>query len=402
MMSSKWFNKPLANLIILIPMVCWFAFCLDIIVPALPIITDDFGVSSSLLQHSMSLFLLICGLTQLSIRSMIILIGRRSLTVLCYCAIVLGCFLGAKAHNLFTLIFARCLQAAGSSGTLMISFISVRDITQDSKLRANLCSYLSSAIAISPILIPVLGAMIIEHKHWHFTFTYMMILVVIHGILMLRIFPTLQSEAQLSHQQKNSWPELFSEHASLAYLLLAGILGGTLNFLFLSHSSYIYIVNFESSGLLYGYFFSVVGIVYMMGCFIFPVFSKKLGILKTIILGHSLVFCMMFLVYILNLFNMLNATIFTVFAAISHFGSGFLLTGSIVGLMSQPKLATDQVVGVYGCSKFILPALLGWCSMSYGASLYAMSSTMIILCTITSFALIPLVSFKQIRFFNAY
>lgn len=401
-MSSEWLNKPMTNLVMLIPMVCWFAFCLDIIVPALPLITDDFKVSSSVLQHSMSLFLLICGISQLCIRKLIIKIGRRTLTLMCYFAIILGCFMGAKAHNLTMLILARCLQAAGSSGTLMISFISVRDITENLDLRSKLCSYLSGAIAVSPILIPMLGAIIIEKKHWHFTFSYMMILVAIHGLIILRMFPKSQSIDQDTHEHKSRWSKLFSENTGLAYFLFTGILGGTTNFLFLSHSSYIYIINFEASQLSYGYFFSIIGLIYMAGCFLFHYFSKKIGVLQTIITGHFLTFISMSSIFILDCFEMLDSSIFTLFSASSHFGSGFLLTGSIVGLMSHPKLATDQVVGVYGCTKFILPAILGWFSMVYGASLYAMSSTIIILSSLTSLSLLPILVIRNRNLFNTY
>ena len=263
-MSTQWFQKPMANLIFLIPMVCWFAFCLDIIAPALPIISQEFNVPSSLLQNSMSLFLLICGLMQLTVRKLVMQVGRHAVAVGCYIVVIIGCIIGAKAYNLSTLILARCLQAAGSSGTLMISFISVKDITSNKQQQATIFSLLSTSIALSPILIPMLGAFILESKHWHFTFTTMLIFTALHSIFMFRHFPKTASQAQLANQQKTAWPNLFAEHANLPYLLVAGILGGTTNFLYLSHSSYIYIINFETSRLVYSFFYSIVGVTYML------------------------------------------------------------------------------------------------------------------------------------------
>ena len=401
-MSSEWLHKPLANLIMLIPMVCWFAFCLDIIAPALPFITDDFHVSASSLQNSMSVFFLVCGLTQLCIRSLIIKLGRRTLTLLCYIIIFLGCLIASVSHNLTTLIVARCIQAAGSSATLMISFISVRDITTNAKLRTTLCSYLSTAIAVSPIIIPMIGALIIQKRHWHFTFTYMMALIAIHGLLTFKLFPKAQSNEQHHHESKVSWLSLLVQHTNLAYLIFSGILGASTNFLFLSHSPYIYIVNFGSSPLWYGYCFSLVGFTYMVGCFILPQISKKTGVLKAILFGHGLILIAMMSIFICHIFHMLNALIFTFLTCVTHLGSGILLTGSITGLMNQPKLATDQVIGVYGCLKFVLPALLGWLTMAYGASLFAMSATIIILSTLALLTIIPMMDLSRGRLLDAY
>ena len=401
-MSSQWLHRPMANLLILIPMVCWFAFCLDIIAPALPVISDEFHVSSSLLQNSMSLFLLICGIMQLSIRTLVMKLGRHSVTLGCYISVIVGCLIGAKANNHIALILARCLQAAGSSGTLMIGFISVKDITDNKAIRATIYSLLSTSIALSPILIPMLGAFILETNHWHYTFTCMLILISLHGIIMLKMFPRAPSQDQSNNQQKSAWSDLFSDHANLAYLLSAGILGGAANFLFLSHSSYIYIVNFETSRLLYSYFYCSVGITYMIGCFSFPYVAKCLNNIQTIILGHMLVFTSMVLTFILSQAGFLNAYTFTFFAAIAHVGSGFLLTGSIIGLMNEPKLGTDQVIGMYGCAKFILPAMFGWISMSYGASLFSLSSSIIILSVLVLLALMPIFKLNRSRISNAY
>lgn len=400
-MSSQWLNRPMANLLILIPMVCWLAFCLDIIAPALPVISDEYHVSSTLLQNSMSLFLLICGIMQLSIRTLIMRFGRYNLTLSCYLTMIMGCLIGAKASNIFALIIARCLQAIGSSGTFMISFISVKDITENKPLRATIYSLLSTSIALSPILIPMLGAFILETNHWHQTFTCMLILISLHGIVMLKLFSKTPSQDQANNQQKSAWSDLFADHANLAYLLSAGILGGTANFLYLSHSSYIYIVNFETSRLLYSYFYCSVGITYMIGCFAFPYIANYFSDIKTIILGHMFVFTSMLSTLILSQTGFLSVYSFTLFAAIAHIGSGFLSTGSIIGLMKEPKLGTDQVIGVYGCTKFILPAIFGWISMGYGASLFALSSSIIILSILTLLALMPLFNLNPHRS-NAY
>ncbi|NDB03796.1 MAG: hypothetical protein EBY38_09080, partial [Flavobacteriaceae bacterium] len=238
--------------------------------------------------------------------------------------------------------------------------------------------------------------------HWHFAFSYLTILIAIHGILTFKYFPKSQSDEQHRHAQKANWFNLFIQHSNLAYLLLSGILGASTNFLFLSHSSYIYIINFGHAPVWYGYCFSLVGFTYMMACFLFPKVSKKTGTLKALILAHGLLLSTMMCILISQACHLLNAQIFTVLICLSHLSSGFLITGSIIGLMSQPALATDQVIGVYGCLKFILPALLGWFSMMYGASLYAMSTTIILLSTLTLLAIMPMIDLSRRRRLDAY
>lgn len=398
-MQTDWFKNPETNLILLIPMVSWFAVCLDIIAPALPLIVDEFDVSSGLLQNTMSLFLLVCGFTQLLIRRCLIWLGHKYLTIICYLFIIIGCLMGAAANDLNSLIIARCFQAMGSSGTLMVSFLAIRDITSNETIRTRLCSYLSTAIAISPVLIPAIGAYITQTNHWHFTFVCVGSLIFLHGLLTFYLFPNGNVDNRIDHQKKSKWLDLFNEHSYLGYLLLSGILGGTTNFLFLSHSAYIYIVHFKTSAMFYGYLFSIVGIIYMLGCFLFPWLEKKYGNIQAIILGHMLVLlsasCILFFTFI----NVLNSILFTSLVCLAHLGSGFLLTGSIVGLMSHPTLARDQVIGVYGCIKFAIPAVIGLMSMFFGASLFAMSSTLITIATLVILAIIPIISAGELYAF---
>ncbi|MDG2348129.1 MAG: hypothetical protein P8L77_01530, partial [Gammaproteobacteria bacterium] len=59
-------------------------------------------------------------------------------------------------------------------------------------------------------------------------------------------------------------------------------------------------------------------------------------------------------------------------------------------------------IGVYGCLKFVLPALLGWLTMAYGASLFAMSATIIILSTLALLTIIPMMDLSRRRLLDAY
>jgi DHA1 family florfenicol/chloramphenicol resistance protein-like MFS transporter len=66
-------QKPLSSrsmtgvILILAPLIFSFAMALDIYVPTIPAIREYFGVSQSVMQLTVSLFLLITGLGQLII-----------------------------------------------------------------------------------------------------------------------------------------------------------------------------------------------------------------------------------------------------------------------------------------------------------------------------------------------
>lgn len=390
-MSIKCLRSFESNLILLAPMVCWFAFCLDIIVPALPKIVKDLHAPSAHVQQAMSLFLFVCGITQLGIRKCLIAFGRKNLILGSYFLILAGCLVGAHANSLFTLTIARVLQSIGSACTLMLGFISVRDITDDHKSRARICSYLNSAVASSPILIPLLGAYIIEKQHWHSTFYYLGLLIMLHSLLIWKYFPDSEQKLDATNQTKQHWSDLIMSTPCLLYYMGSGVLGGTTNFLFLSHSSYIYIESFGTSPVTYGHAFAIVGCAYLFACFSFQFISKKLYTFKTIVLGHALIFTSACLLLILNTLHQINITSFTILIALCHMGSGLMLTGSIVGLLNRPTLATNQVVGMYGCSKFIIPGILGSCSMFYGASILALSTTLIILSGLISLLILPII-----------
>ena len=62
---KKWPHSPLLTIIMMIPLVSFYSFSLDLYIPLLPKIGHDLNSSMQQMQYTNSLFMLFCGIGQL-------------------------------------------------------------------------------------------------------------------------------------------------------------------------------------------------------------------------------------------------------------------------------------------------------------------------------------------------
>ena len=62
---KRWPFSPLITLLIMIPLVSFYSFALDLYIPLLPAIQQEMDASRVVMQYTNSLFMFFCGLGQL-------------------------------------------------------------------------------------------------------------------------------------------------------------------------------------------------------------------------------------------------------------------------------------------------------------------------------------------------
>jgi len=95
--------------------------------------------------------------------------------------------LGAQ-NNYAALMVLRCLQSAGSSGTVALANAVATDITTSAE-RGTYVSWAAAAPMLAPSIGPIIGGLLAQYAGWHSIFWFLLILVGVVAVPMAIFFP---------------------------------------------------------------------------------------------------------------------------------------------------------------------------------------------------------------------
>lgn len=150
----------------------------NIYFPALDSVADDLGVSLGLINLTLTTYMIFQGLAPTLLGDFGDKAGRRpayTLSFLVFLAANVG--LGLQ-RNYAALMVLRCVQSAGSSGTLALGFGVIADLAPRAT-RAKYMGYLGAAINVGPTLGPFLGGVLSQTLGWPSIFWFLAIFVTV-------------------------------------------------------------------------------------------------------------------------------------------------------------------------------------------------------------------------------
>ncbi|MGE8686030.1 MAG: multidrug effflux MFS transporter [Achromobacter sp.] len=166
--GQRWLIGLLMGLVTLTPM------GIDIYLPSLPAMADDFGRPVTALQASITLFIFAVGVGQMLIGPLADRYGRRPVALGGVLAYLLGSALGAAAGSLEVFYAARVIQGLGACSASLVAFAAVRDCFSPA-VGARVYSYLNGALCTVPALAPMVGGALAVHAGWRSTFAFMVV-----------------------------------------------------------------------------------------------------------------------------------------------------------------------------------------------------------------------------------
>ncbi|KAJ5513753.1 hypothetical protein N7463_003305 [Penicillium fimorum] len=160
----------------------------SIYLPALPSLASDMNVSVSLINLTITTYMIFQGLAPSFIGSLSDIHGRRPAYIIAF-VIYLGANIGLALQNNFTaLIILRSLQASGSSATIVLGSAVVADISTRAE-RGKYIGYAGIGIALGPTLGPVIGGLLNHFLGWRSIFWFLVILSGVCFVVILFVFP---------------------------------------------------------------------------------------------------------------------------------------------------------------------------------------------------------------------
>ncbi|KAK2760950.1 hypothetical protein FQN54_002192 [Arachnomyces sp. PD_36] len=142
--------------------------------PSLDAIATDLRVSYTLVNLTITTYMVMQGLAPAFVGEFSDTSGRRPTYFLCFVIYVGANIALGIQNNYAALMVLRCLQSAGSSGTVALANAVVSDIVT-SQERGVYVSYMSVATQAGPSLGPIIGGLLGQYLGWHSIFWFLLI-----------------------------------------------------------------------------------------------------------------------------------------------------------------------------------------------------------------------------------
>lgn len=219
---------------------------IDMYLPALPRMADDFGVSVGNISKSVPAYFIGLVLGQLFYGPFSDRVGRVKPMYLGMTIFVAASIVCATTDHEYVLFAARTVQALGACVTGVVTRAAIRD-TLNPVQSARAFSLMVLVMGVAPILAPSLGAAILQVTDWHAVFWFL----AGYGVLLIVLTKFFLKET-LQPENRNTQPitatlsqyvDLCKDKTFIIPALAAGLLQGAF-FIYLSASSELFMVNF--------------------------------------------------------------------------------------------------------------------------------------------------------------
>ena len=173
-------RQRLVYILVLGGLVALGPFTIDLYLPALPVLQQDFAVSEGTAQLTLSATILGFALGQLVVGPWSDKVGRRLPLILATALHIAACFTAVLAPDITWLMIARVLQGMGAAGGGVVAMAMVRDLFGGKPL-VRMLSRMALVTGLAPILAPLIGSQLLLFVDWRGVFAFL----VGYGILVI-------------------------------------------------------------------------------------------------------------------------------------------------------------------------------------------------------------------------
>jgi DHA1 family florfenicol/chloramphenicol resistance protein-like MFS transporter len=383
-----WNYSPLKTILILGPMVFAFALAMDVYMPVLPEMQAALNTSQSMVQVTLSLFLIVTGVGQLFLGPVSDQIGRFKVMMFSSLLFLVGSVLCAIAHTIGFLIFARVVQGLGCCGLSVCAFAVIRDVFSG-KTSSMIYSLINAIISISPIVGPIIGVKLALHFPWYSAFIFLAILALVAFIIVVLFV----KESLPVERRKKITISVFSRYFEVAKSLqfwtysLSAVSGMTSFFILFSMTPYIIKYLGYPISKIYT-MFGLAGLAFLIGSLFAGGIVNALGVRKTAILGVICVFIAgvssftIYMVYGLSLWGFFTPCFFATFGCALTTGTG--ASGSMEPFYEIAGVAA----ALFGTMEFAISGVIGNIAMSFPATTSLPIAVTMIIMSVVCFCLL--------------
>ncbi|MFW2056149.1 multidrug effflux MFS transporter [Acinetobacter haemolyticus] len=334
---------------------------IDMYLPALPQMADEFGVSTQMVANTLPAYFLGLAIGQLFYGPVSDRIGRKTPLYFGLTLYVIASLACVLVTNEWALIIARIFQALGGCVGVVIARAAIRD-RLDVQGSAQAFSSMMIVMGLAPILAPIFGAWILIFFPWQSIFVCLAMIGVICGLCVHFFFKeSLPVERRLklsTYQVTTLYAAIFKDQ-SFRLPMLAGCLTGAALFCYISSASAVFMGQYGLSQqhFSYAFAFNAAGIMLMSS--LNKHLNTRMGVFPRLVLGGSIQ-CFG-AVCVVSAGLMVNAPLWFLMSGLFLVVSGIGLTGpnAMALAMSEQGARAGTASAIMGSMQFVCGLLGG-------------------------------------------
>ncbi|WP_180021250.1 multidrug effflux MFS transporter [Acinetobacter sp. YH16044] len=334
---------------------------IDMYLPALPQMADDFGVTTQQVANSLPAYFLGLAIGQLIYGPVSDRIGRKTPLYFGLVLYICASFLCVFAKSEWSLIAARVLQALGGCVGVVIARAAIRDRLS---MQASAQAFASMMIVttIAPIIAPTLGAWVLQVFEWQYIFA-VFVLVGIFCLFCVHFFfqETLPVERRLklSLKQVLGLYSAILQDETFRKPMLTGCFSGAILFCYISGSSAILMDGYGLSQQQFAYVFGANA----LGIMVFSTLNKKLAnrldVRHRLQLGNALQLCGVLILLAAGLFNLSSIIVVMLGMFLCVASIGFTGPNAMALAMSEQGSRAGTASAIMGSMQFACGLMAG-------------------------------------------
>jgi Bcr/CflA subfamily drug resistance transporter len=311
---------------------------LNMFLPSLSNMAADFQADYSLISLSIAGYLAITAVLQVIMGPLSDRFGRRPVLLAGLVIFTLASLVCALTTSIWVFLAFRVLQGAVISGWAL-SLAVIRDMAPPQEA-ASLIGYVSMAMAVAPMLGPMLGGALDELFGWRASFVaYAGFGVVALGLCWVDLGETNKTPSETFALQFRSYPELFRSRRYWGYSLCMAFSTGSF-YAFLAGAPLVAVAMLGLSPAVLGFYMGTITAGFALGSFVSGRYARRFA-LTTMMISGRIAACAGLMVGLVlavagfvNEISLFGATVFV------GLGNGLTMPSCNAGVLSvRPKLA---------------------------------------------------------------
>lgn len=355
-------NKLIIFVIIVSSMIGQFA--IEIYLPSMPKIADDFHVALHLVQLTIAIYILGFASGGFISGSLSDLLGRRPVMLWALSLGIIGGIICCFVLDLTWLYLGRFIQGLGLGGASVVCRSICKDIAKDGIGLSKLTSLLSLTSYATIAFAPVIGGYIQQYLFWHLNFVVIVVLnLLVLGLGLIKLVETHHlGRSEGIAQLFNGYLNVIRNHRFILFnLLSAATLGGVIAYQSLSAN--LLELHVGLSPATFGYTGVLVTMSLMIGGIINARMVARVGLLSMMRVGFLLFLIAGVLYLIFGVFH--YTTVVTVLLPVIFYGLGATLVYPNVasGAIGLHSSNVGTASAIFNCIQ-MLGGVLGCCLVS--------------------------------------
>lgn len=334
------------------------SFSTDLYLPSFPELAGVFGAGSSIVQLTLTSFMLGLAIGQLFVGSLSDALGRRPTLILGLTLFALSSFATVLSPSIEVLIALRALQGFGAASGAVLTRSIIADIASPHET-ARAFSLLFIMIGIGPIIASPVGALLTELGGWRAPLAGLGVLAAL--MLVMSVFavpeslpPARRQPFRFGSLARNLW-RLLKTSTFVGYTVAFGS-GYTAMMVYISSSSFIAQDFFGLSSTTYSLTFASTALCFTFGALAGRKLVTRFGGHSMLRIAQLVQLTTALLLVMLSVFGLFTLPAYLLLAAGLSVASGTLMP-------TASALAIAQATGVAGAGS----ALIGFSQFLFGA-----------------------------------